>query len=55
VSHVVNPDFLRFVAVDELATQKEYKQEVSGLNLGEHILQSMWVTLSILYEELRQK
>jgi hypothetical protein len=35
----VNTDYVRLAAVSKLATD-EYQQEVQGLNLGEHILQS---------------
>jgi hypothetical protein len=36
----VNPDYLRLKAVSWLAKDNDYKQEVQGLNLSEHILQS---------------
>jgi hypothetical protein len=40
ISHGVNPDYRRLKAVSRLAKDDNYKQEVQGLNLSEHILQS---------------
>jgi hypothetical protein len=39
VSHAASPDFLRLTAVSQFVME-EYKDEVRGLSLNEHILQS---------------
>jgi hypothetical protein len=40
VSHAANPDFLRLAVVSEFAMETKCNQEVRGLKLSEHILQS---------------